>query len=91
MFKLTAPRFQMNFNRMGHSDDWLFVLALLVPAVFAGVRYFESDRQITEIARAGSNGALVAVDNHAQAHLRVASAQGQGEGSPTNADERSEP
>jgi hypothetical protein len=42
----------MNFNRRSYREDVLFVIALLVPAVFAGARYFESDAQMTQIAQA---------------------------------------
>jgi len=42
----------MNLNRRSHREDLLFVIALLLPAVFAGARYFESDAQITQIAQA---------------------------------------
>jgi hypothetical protein len=68
----------MNFNRSSHRDDLLFVIALLVPAVFAGARYIESDRQMAQIAQIQSQRSLAAVDSHAQANLRVASAQSQG-------------
>jgi hypothetical protein len=61
----------MNFNRPGKSDDLLFVIALLLPAVFAGARYFESDRQMNQIAQARSRGA-VAVDSNARSQLRLA-------------------
>ena len=68
----------MNFRRPGCMDDVLFVIALLVPAIFATARYFESDRQMTEIAQAQSQRAAVASANSAQAHLRVASAERRG-------------
>jgi len=69
----------MSFKRAGHSDDLLFLIALLVPAVFAYARYFESDRQMEQIARARSQSALVAVNaRHPQAHPGVAYAQSQG-------------
>ena len=42
----------MNFNRRSYREDLLFVIALLVPAVFAGARYFESEAQMTQIAQA---------------------------------------
>lgn len=42
----------MNFNRRSHHEDLLFVIVLLVPAVFAGARYFESDAQMMQIAQA---------------------------------------
>jgi hypothetical protein len=80
VFKPTEPRSQMNFNRRSYRDDLLFVIALLVPAVFAGARYVESERQIVQIEQAQSQGqgALVAVDGDAQAHLRVAYAERHG-------------
>jgi hypothetical protein len=56
----------------------LFVIALLVPAIFATARYFESDRQMTQIAQAQSKPARVASANGAQANLRVASAESRG-------------
>jgi hypothetical protein len=65
----------MNFNRRSHRDDWLFVVALLVPAVFAGARYFEADRQMAQIAQARPQSALVAVDSQARARLSVANAE----------------
>jgi len=42
----------MNFNRRSYRDDLLFVVALLVPAVFAGARYVESELQIVQIEQA---------------------------------------
>jgi hypothetical protein len=70
----------MNFNRRSYGDDLLFVVALLVPAVFAGARYVESERQIVQIEQAQSQGqgALVAVDSDARAQLRVAYAERRG-------------
>ena len=65
----------MNFNRRSHREDALFVIALLVPAVFAGARYVESDRQIAQIAQARSEAAVVAFENHARVPLVVAWAQ----------------
>ncbi len=52
VFKPTEPRPQMNFNRRSYRDDLLFVVALLVPAVFAGARYVESELQIVQIEQA---------------------------------------
>jgi hypothetical protein len=75
--KPTDPRSKMNFTCRSRRDDWLFVIALLVPAVFASARYFESERQIAQIAQAEPRSALVTVDSHAREHLRVAYAQSQ--------------
>lgn len=55
----------MNFNRRSHLEDALFVITLLVPAVFATVRYIETNRQLEQIAQAQSRSVSVAVDNHA--------------------------
>jgi len=68
----------MNFNRRSYHDDLLFVVALLVPAVFAGARYVESELQIVQIEQAQSQGqgALAAVD--ARRQLRVAYAERRG-------------
>jgi len=35
----------MNMNRQSRRDDVLFVIALLVPAIFAVARYNESSRE----------------------------------------------
>lgn len=61
----------MNFNRVGHREDVLFVIALVVPAIFAGARYFESEHQMTQIARARSQSALIAEGRQAPAQLRL--------------------
>jgi len=55
----------MNFNRRSHLDDVLFVITILVPAIVAGTRYVETDRQITQIAQAQSHSAPVAADTRA--------------------------
>jgi uncharacterized protein YfaQ (DUF2300 family) len=68
----------MRFNRSGHRDDLLFVIALLLPAIFAGARYFQSDREMTQIAQARAHSALVADGGRSQEHLRVAYAQSHG-------------
>jgi hypothetical protein len=66
----------MNLNRRSHTEDALFVIALLVPAIFAGVRYLESERQITQIAQAQTRAASVALERRKPAaadppsHLR---------------------
>jgi hypothetical protein len=66
----------MNFNRSGHRDNFLFVIALLLPAVVAGARYFESDRQMTQIAQAQAERQSVAAASAAALRLRVADASG---------------
>jgi hypothetical protein len=43
---------QMNMNRQSRREDVLFVIALLVPAIFAGARYTESTQQMALVARA---------------------------------------
>jgi len=43
---------KMKFSHSYHQDDVLFVIALLLPAVFAGFRYAESDREMDQLARA---------------------------------------
>ncbi len=68
----------MNFNRSGHRDDWLFVIALLLPAVFAGARYFESDRQMTQIAHAQAHRALATDGGQERATTHLALAQSHG-------------
>lgn len=52
----------MNLNRRSHKEDVLFVLALLVPAIFAGARYIESDHQMTQIAQAQTRATAIAVE-----------------------------
>ena len=65
----------MNFNRPGCRDDWLFVIALVLPAAFAAARYFESDRQIAQIAQAQEKRALAeAYSRQPQARLNKRSA-----------------
>ena len=41
----------MNMNRQSRREDALFVIALLVPAIFAGARYHESNHEMTLIAQ----------------------------------------
>jgi hypothetical protein len=69
----------MKFKLFQHRDDVLFVLALLLPAVFAGARYVQSDREMTQIVQARTQAELAA--NRAQApdqrrpdHVRLADA-----------------
>jgi hypothetical protein len=64
----------MNFNRRSHMEDALFVIALLVPAIFSGARYVESDRQMTQIAQARSHVAPVALEGKAPATVVLAKA-----------------
>jgi hypothetical protein len=59
----------MNFKRRSHLDDVLFVITMLVPAVFAGARYVETDRQITQIAQAQSHPASVAANTRAPSEM----------------------
>jgi len=66
----------MNFYRPGCRDDWLFVIALALPTVVAGARYFESNRQMIEIAQAQERRALAEAYRHQpEARLRVPSAE----------------
>jgi len=52
----------MDFTRRLHRDDALFVIALVVPAAVATERYFESDREMTQIAQAQRKPTEAAVD-----------------------------
>ncbi|HWY72158.1 MAG TPA: hypothetical protein VNW98_00840 [Burkholderiaceae bacterium] len=61
----------MNFNRRSYREDLLFVIALLVPAVFAGARYFESEAQMTQIAQAQQKAAEVVNAARAPTNLDV--------------------
>jgi hypothetical protein len=63
----------MNLNRRSHKEDALFVIALLVPAIFATARYIESDRQMTQIAQA--QAASVVAQSHTPTPLVVAAAE----------------
>ncbi len=62
----------MNLNRRTHREDALFVIALLVPAIFATARYLQSDREMTQIAQAQASS--VVVQGNAPAPLMVAAA-----------------
>jgi hypothetical protein len=62
----------MNFKRSGYRDDLLFVIVLLLPAVFAGARYFESDRQMTQIVQTQAKPESVAGTAPEQARVHVA-------------------
>jgi hypothetical protein len=68
----------MNFNYRNHRDDLLFVIALLVPAVFSGACYIDSQRQIVRIEQAQSQAASVAANGEKRAHERVAYAPNPG-------------
>jgi hypothetical protein len=63
----------MNMNRRSRREDTLFVIALLVPAIFATARYFQSESEITQIAQA--QAAASVAQSHAPAPLVIASAQ----------------
>jgi hypothetical protein len=41
----------MNMNRQSRREDVLFVIALLVPAIFSADRLFDSKREMDLIAR----------------------------------------
>jgi len=64
----------MNFNRRSHLEDVLFVITLLVPAIFASARYVETERQIVQIAQAQSHSASVAVAAPAPSNAVIAQA-----------------
>jgi len=66
----------MNLNRRSYREDALFVIALLVPAIFATARYVQSDREMTQIAQA--QAAPVVAQSHAPAPLIVAAVQTRG-------------
>jgi hypothetical protein len=63
----------VNLNRRSHREDALFVIALLVPAIFATARYVQSDREMTQIAQA--QAASVVAQSHEPARLVVAAVQ----------------
>jgi hypothetical protein len=65
----------MNFNRRSHREDALFVIALVIPAIFAGARYLESDRQMTQIAQARPQAAVIASAHHQPANVIVAKSE----------------
>lgn len=68
----------MNFRNHGYTDDWLFVIALLLPVVFAGTRYFEARHEMVQIAQARSHGAPTAEDSRARTDIHLAYAQSHG-------------
>jgi len=57
----------MKFNRNGHRDDTWFVIALLLTTIFTGAFYFDSERQMDQIALARHRDTQVAVATAAQA------------------------
>ena len=63
----------MNLNRRSHREDALFVIALLVPAMFAMARYVQSHREMTQIAQAQAASAVA--QSHAPARLVIAAAR----------------
>jgi hypothetical protein len=66
----------MNMNRRSHREDALFVIALLVPVIFASTRYVETDRQMAQIAQA--RAASVVAESQAPKHLVLAQAEVRG-------------
>jgi hypothetical protein len=64
----------MNFSRQSRLEDILFVIALMVPAFFSGARYLETDRQLEQIARAGTHATVLAAV-HAPAPIVLAQAE----------------
>jgi hypothetical protein len=65
----------MKFNQR-HFDDWLFVICLLVPLVFATARYFESERTMDQIAQAQEQRRLAAEPKPAPVRLAYAQSHG---------------
>jgi hypothetical protein len=57
-----AQEASMNFNRHRYREDVLFVIALVIPAVLSASRYFETERQMTQIVRAQSGATEVALE-----------------------------
>jgi hypothetical protein len=64
----------MNFSRPNRREDILFVIALMVPAFFSVARYLETDRQLEQIAHAGTHATVLAA-THAPAPIVLAQAQ----------------
>ena len=56
----------MDFNRSGHRDDLMFVVAVVLPMLAAGARYLQSDQEITQIAQAQEHRAGLADAAHRQ-------------------------
>jgi hypothetical protein len=67
----------MNFKFSPHRDDVLFVIALLLPAVFAGARYVQSEREMTQIVQARTQAELAAAKAHSPANQRLAYVEAQ--------------
>jgi hypothetical protein len=63
----TGKGLHMNFQRRSRIEDILFVIALVLPAVVAGARYLETDREMTMIARSHAPAPSVAVSAPARA------------------------
>jgi len=62
----------MNITRRSRHEDLLFVIALLVPALLAGARFVQTDRQIEQIeqiAQVRSPAAFAVVDSREPAAL----------------------
>jgi len=68
----------MNIKRPGRKDTAWFVIALLLPAAFAGADYLESDREMTQIAQAQARRAAVAENGRMAPAVSVASTDRQG-------------
>ena len=68
----------MKLHSPNHRDDLLFVIALLLPAVFAAARYLESERQMDQIAQTQSQSAPLVAERPEQAHMHLAYAQSHG-------------
>jgi hypothetical protein len=68
----------MKFNFFAHRDDWLFVIVLLLPAVVAGTRFLQSEREMTQIVQARAQAELAAADSKTPKNTHLALAQSQG-------------
>jgi hypothetical protein len=68
----------MNLNRRSHKEDALFVIALLVPTIFAGARFVETQHQMTQIAQAQVQATSVALESRTPAPVLVAKADNRG-------------
>jgi hypothetical protein len=67
----------MKFSRWSQ-DDLLFVITILLPVVFAALRYAESDREMDRIARAQAPATGVVDGKKKAQDLRLAYAQSHG-------------
>jgi uncharacterized membrane protein affecting hemolysin expression len=65
----------MKFDRFSHKDDALFVMALLLPALIAGARFFKSEHEMDQIAQARQHATMLAGDHRPPADLRIAVAR----------------